>query len=270
MLGAENTLSFPRILEKPVIWNDDGVGQPVRGYKAIMNPDTGKLYSIVTENYQLIRHQDAIQQAEKAIDRNPDLGSYEVTTAFYNDGGRMRRTYRFDDKALEVAVGDLVSPELQLYNSYDTSWPFVVLLSACRVVCTNGLVIEKKFLDLRKRHVFDLDSINLEEQISVALNQFLPQVYEWREWANRPLTEETRNEVMRSMKFGKKARQEIEERAAREAEGFNNRGFPMMSLWIFFNVLTWCITHRTVSLNHRVKLEGRLRIALRHLKRGSC
>ena len=72
---------------------------------------------------------------------------------------------------------------------------------------------------------------------------------------------------MKAMKFGKKATSEIENRAAREAEGFTDNGFPIMSLWIFFNILTWYITHRAVSLNHRVEMERRLRSTLRHFKR---
>jgi len=48
----------------------------------------------------------------------------------------------------------------------------------------------------------------------------------------------------------------------KEAEGFEDNGFPIMSLWIFFNILTWFITHRAASLNHRVEMEKRLRTTM--------
>lgn len=69
---------------------------------------------------------------------------------------------------------------------------------------------------------------------------------------------------MTAMKFGKNATEEIEERVIQEAEGYeDDEDFPIMSLWIFFNIITWYITHKAASLNHRVEMERRLRGALR-------
>ena len=68
------------------------------------------------------------------------------------------------------------------------------------------------------------------------------------------------------MEFGKKATQEIKDRIKQEARDFDNSGFPIMSVWMFFNVLTWYITYKTVSLNHRVELEKRLRVGIEYLK----
>jgi hypothetical protein len=72
---------------------------------------------------------------------------------------------------------------------------------------------------------------------------------------------------MKTMKFGKKAMEVIEKRATHEAKDYTDKGFPIMNLWIFYNVLTWYITHRAVSLNHRVEMERRLRASMRHFKR---
>jgi hypothetical protein len=66
---------------------------------------------------------------------------------------------------------------------------------------------------------------------------------------------------MKAMDFGKKATQDIGHRVQQEREGVSEDGFPIMSVWIFFNALCWYITHRAVSLNHRVDMERRLRTA---------
>jgi hypothetical protein len=66
---------------------------------------------------------------------------------------------------------------------------------------------------------------------------------------------------MKVMKFGKQATIEVEHRMELEAERFDTNNFPVMTLWVFFNVLTWYITHRSVSLNHTVEMEKRLRTA---------
>jgi hypothetical protein len=38
---------------------------------------------------------------------------------------------------------------------------------------------------------------------------------------------------------------------AQEAEGFDDRGFPIITLWVLFNILTWYINHRAVSFYYR-------------------
>jgi hypothetical protein len=258
-------ISFPEIVEQPVMWGYDKDLHQANKHKAIVNFDTGKLFSIVSNDYRLIRHEEAIEQIEKAIFDVPGLGRCETFTEFYNDMGRMRRTYRFSEKTAEIEPDDYINPELHLFNSYDVTWPFIITLGAFRVLCTNGLVVAEKFLCLKKRHVLGLDQINPKEQVSTALKRFGKQTDKWKEWANRQLTEKTYKKVIKDMKFGKKAMEKIENRIYQEAEDFDKNSLPIMSVWMFFNVLTWYITHKAVSLNHRVDMEKRLRAAMVHL-----
>jgi hypothetical protein len=265
-LDQQEEVSFPPVEEQEVFWGHDKSLHKANRYKAIVDSITGKLFSIVSQDYRLIRHQKAIEQVEEAIKKTPDLGKCEAHTSFYNAGGRMRRDYVFPDITVEISSGDDINPELQLYNSYDTTWPFIVILGAFRLICTNGLVIREKFLHLRKRHIVNLDNIELKEQVSTALERFNRQAREWREWSDRQLTVETYKQFMEVMQFGKNATKEINKRSNQEAEKLDENGFPIMSLWAFYNVLTRHITHRAVSLNHRVEMERRLRATLGYLK----
>ena len=177
----------------------------------------------------------------------------------------MRRKYVFSEVSVEIEGSDRVNPEIQLFNSYDITWPFIVLLGAFRFVCANGLVVGKKFLHFRKRHVFDFDQIRLNEQVSTSLKRFERQTEKWKQWTNRLLTVAAYNQTMAAMKFGKKATREIDERVFQEAEGYEDyNDFPVINLWAFFNILTWYVTHKTVSLNHRVEMENRIRRAIKY------
>jgi hypothetical protein len=259
-------ISFPEVSEVPVSWGEINI-QRADKYKAIVNPEIDKVYSIVSKDYKLIRHEDAVQRIESTIDENLKLGKYKTSTEFYNDGGRMRMIYRFYEKSVEIKKGDTLNPELHLFNSYDTTWPFIVIIGAFRFVCANGLVVGDKYLYLRKRHVYHFDQMDINEQVSTALKRFKLQAIQWKKWTDRQLTEKTYENVMKTMKFGKKAMEVIEKRATHEAKDYTDKGFPIMNLWIFYNVLTWYITHRAVSLNHRVEMERRLRASMRHFKR---
>ena len=150
-------ISFPEVVEQTVMWGYDKDFHELNKHKAIINFDTGKLFSIMSNDYRLIRHEEAIEQIEKAIYKVPDLGKFETPTRFYNDGVRMHRTYRFYEKAAEIEPNDYINPELRLFNSYDVTWQFIITLRAFRVICTNGMVVAEKFLCLRKRNVLGLD-----------------------------------------------------------------------------------------------------------------
>jgi hypothetical protein len=266
---AQDLLSspFPAIMEQGVAWKGERRMYPAEEYKAIVDRNTGKVFSIVSKDYRVIRHERAIDEIESAISGVPALGGYEVTTEFYNAGGRMRREYVFVEHQVNVTAGDPVNPTLTLLNRYDTTWPFSVILGAFRLVCTNGLVIGLKLFSVKKRHVYDLEELSIQQGVSAALWQFSKQVKEWHGWADRLLAPKTYGRVMKAMALGKKGTEEIEGRMVEEGRGVDDEGFPIISLWLFYNTLTWYITHRAVSLNHRVEMEERLRKAMVHLSR---
>ena len=109
--------------------------------------------------------------------------------------------------------------------------------------------------------------MHLREEVSTALQRFYLQTKQWKRWAERQMTEDAYTKVMKAMKLGKKATEEIKDRVEKEAEGFDGTAFPIMSLWVLFNILSWYITHKAVSLNHRVEMEKRLRAAMRYLRK---
>ena len=253
--------TFPAVCETPVAWGNVNL-QRTDDYKAIVNPETGKVFSIVSKGYKLIRHEEAVFLIERVLNKSSPLGRYDLRTEFYNDGGRMLRTYRFFDKKVEIQKGDTVSPELHLFNSYDSSWPFTVTLGGFRFVCANGLVVGKLFLYLRKRHVYDFNQIDIEDEVVSAFDRFNLQTKQWSNWSERKLTENEFIKTLKGMKFGQEATNQIRQKVESEAKGYLNDGFPSLSTWTFYNVLTWYITHRAVSLNHRVEMERRLRALL--------
>lgn len=266
---AQDLLSspFPDIMEQGVAWKDDRRMHPAEEYKAIVDRNTGKVFSIVSTDYRVIRHEIAIEEIEAAILGVPTLGEYEVTTGFYNQGGRMRREYVFVEHQVKVTAGDPVNPTLTLLNSYDTTWPFSVILGAFRLICTNGLVVGLKLFSIKKRHVYELEELSIKQGISTALGRFSRQVNEWSGWTGRLLVPKTYDKVMKAMDLGKKGTEEIQGRMIDEGQGVDDDGFPIISLWLFYNALTWYITHRPASLNHRVEMEERLRKAMVHFRR---
>jgi hypothetical protein len=252
--------SFPQVAEQPVRWGKDGKLQRAKDHKAIVDLNTGKVFSIVSNDYKLIRHEEAIEKVERFIHGHNLMSGYVVDTEFYNERGRMRRTYRFPSISVKISKDDTVCLTLHLFNSYDLTWPFIVLVGAFRYVCANGLVIGRKYYQFRKRHIFHLEDVGLEADLDRSIGQFNLQANVWRQWAEIPMSMKAYDRVMRTMQFGRRAAEEIEERIW-EDMGASQAGVPLISLWAFYNVLAWYMTHRAVSLNHRVEMENKLRMA---------
>ena len=102
-------ISFPEIVEQPVMWGYYRDLHQADKYKALVDPNTRKVFCVVSKEYRLIRHEEAIERIEEAIYEVPELSKYETYTNFYNDGGRMRRTYRFPEISVEIEQGDPVN-----------------------------------------------------------------------------------------------------------------------------------------------------------------
>ena len=257
---------FPDVVERGVGWEAGGKIHSDQDYRAIVDRNTGKLFSIVSADYRVIRHEKAIEEVESVISEVPELGEYKVNTEFYNEGGRMRREYVFFEHEIAITTGDPVNPTLTLLNSYDTKWPFSVVLGAFRLICENGLVIGMMLYHIKKRHIYDLHQLYLKQGICTALNRFSEQVKKWNGWAEKELSRDTYDRVMDFMDLGKKGTEEIDNRMLQEGAGVDKEGFPIISIWLFYNTITWYITHRAVSLNHRVEMEGRLRRAIANFR----
>lgn len=258
--------TFPRVIEQPVLWGPQNNPKLAQGYKAIIDSNTGKVFSIASKDYKVISHEKAIEQIESIIAKTPHLGGYHIRVNFYNAGGRMRCTFTFPGISAEIVKGDLVKLQLHLLNSYDLAWSFTVIIGAFRLVCSNGLVIGNKIFNINRRHVYALKDLNIHQTIAMATNRFEKQAGKWMDLARIPLHPTTYEKVMNSMKLGKSATEEIRQRINRGASGYN-KNFPVINLWTFYNVLTWYITHRAVSLNHRVEMENRLRTAMVYLRK---
>lgn len=253
---------FPEVIEQPVSRGLREDTKAMNQYKAIVDSRTGKVFAITSKEYKVMRHEEAIERIEKAFSENPQLGAYRVNTSLYNGGGRMRRKYSFPGICVQMSPGDTINLELDMYNSYDLTWPFIVTLGAFRKVCSNGLVVGDKYFHVKKRHSAQLYSLSIREELSSAIQRFGLQAAEWRSWHRMSLTPRTYQRVMGTMAFGKKATEEIEKKVSAEVKELTNDGFPIMTVWAFYNVLTWYITHCAVSLNHQVEMEGRLRLAM--------
>jgi len=251
-------LNFPGVESHPIL-TDDGI--PCEGYQAITDSGTGHVYTIASDIYHITRHESLLVTVEEAIAENPEFGNFERSISFTNEGARMRAKYRFPDIEFPISGNDLVNPTIEVYNSYDLSWSKKILFGAFRLICSNGLIIGKTFMNYRRKHSFlDYDNQEVKTLLMNGMEVFSEQTQIWKSWVDKVTTPDQYERVMEGMDMSKKQVEEIEQ----EVEVSSNIMLEevkqrSLSYWMFFNILSQYITHRVASQNRRVSLENRMR-----------
>ena len=265
-------ITFPRLSEKKLYYRNNESGFTdtieVAGAKALINPDNGNLYSVVSNVYQTIPYKTTLDMIEDAIQSTPEFGNFKRSVNFMNDGGRMIAKYRFTDHLIPVGSNaDLVHPEVYVRRSYDTSWGFILLLGAFRLVCSNGLVVGEKILEYKHKHTTGLDQKILLESLKGSMDKFSRQTKIWESWLDRVTTPNEYERVMNKMEFGQRHTRDIE----KEVEVSSNITLEdiktkTLSYWMFFNIISQYITHKikrnnTINLSRQEFYYDRMRAA---------
>jgi hypothetical protein len=248
-----------RAEEREVLIKDaaGNIGQAL-SYKAIVNPDNNKLYSILSKDYTILQHDDAISKVQEEIVKNPEFGEYKQEGPFYyKDGARMEIKFIFPEVSIPIRKGDLVHPQVQVLNGYDGGWGFHIIFGAYRVVCSNGLTIGEKVLQVHQRHTQKVNEFLMGNILSDSMHQFSMQTEIWKTWIDKTIEVEEANKKIELLHLSKKREEELR-KEIEVSEGDIIEGQKVLNQWIFFNILCQYASHR-VSANIRLELSKRIR-----------
>ncbi len=151
-----NELLFP-VECKPVFLENQS--KPISGYRAV----TGKLensqeaiFSIVSDNYQLISNQDAIELAKSIHARlfpNASSASFEI---FNIIAPKTKGSCHIDiiDKnyTMNIWAQEVYIPFVRIQNSYNRTYPLKFQIGFCRKLCDNGVIFEQNLVSISMIH----------------------------------------------------------------------------------------------------------------------
>lgn len=138
---------------------------------AVVRQDNGDVLGIVSNKYQLLKHEDVVESFRKALSGIRHEEKVEVT----NGGANLYLTYSFNEEMIEIRKGDFVKLQFIVRNSYNGSSSLQIMLGAFRLVCTNGMIIGKKFFSFSQRHIGAGGEIKIEtirEKVEFLTAQF--------------------------------------------------------------------------------------------------
>lgn len=205
---------------------------------AIVRTDTEEVLGIVSKEYNLVKHADAVKAAETVLAKSGHF--FKADEKMTHNGSRLYMTYRFPDVSIEVGRTsdgrpDTVNPQLIVTNSYDGLLKFGFILGAFRFVCSNGLVIGHDIFEIHKKHTSGLDIEAVEEKAGRANHFFFNDVIpKYKELTHREVNVEEKMKDIQKKGFPKRLSEKIAEKIVTKA---------ITSEWNLYNEYTTFLTH---------------------------
>ena len=191
---------FPNVVSEPLYY---GKRTPTHfeGYRALVDQNDGEVVSVVSESYQMVRHEDILIKAEKAFSY---LGlEFDRTITLIKDGAKMVAKYVIPSIEVALAPGDIIYPTVIIKNSYDLSWVASLIGGVYRLTCSNGAYVGTMFEKFKHRHVGLLDAGYLGSRLALLSERFDLYATGAKMMAQTPLTNYTVEKVVARLPLNK-------------------------------------------------------------------
>jgi hypothetical protein len=235
----------------PVYQEIAGQQEQIPKKRLVRDVETKAPYAIVSSSYTVVQHGDLLNAAMEALDKigvnaKPKLTLYR--------GGQLKASFVFGDATVPVAVGDIIQPQLILFNSYDLSMNYGFSLGALRLVCLNGLTATTRIASLRRKHIGAISSMIDPGYLTTLIESFYSTVLpRWQRATTIEITPERVTEIYDNAPFPKG----IIERASKVFGG--RLALPAAerpsTAWTVYNSFTNAITHYKGFRNKGMSIE---------------
>ena len=250
------------------------------GYDALYRNDDGTQLSVVSRDYRLVRHREAIDFVHHMLD---DLGieHRKVRSDLGRNGGKLfyeiqLPEYRFNAAADGIkntaldgsARTDELVPRLIVKNSYDRSSSFQIIYGGFRLVCQNGMLIGEKIHEIKILHrgeEIDYEELRepFIENITATIDG-LKQVYrklnqeDGHRYFEAMLLEETIAQKYKQMMIEQMAgyeRVEYDKDDEGKMRPVGSRMRKAFTGYLLWNIVTSIATHRIQSAQARYRMQ---------------
>lgn len=146
-------IPFPNVTLEPLAWGTEN--NAFASHCAVVNKDDGRVITVVTDSYSILRHEDFLATADESL-RNTYGKDITRKTRLINGGDKMLAVYTLEDNPITLRNGDTAFPSLILKNSYDLGWAAALSGGVFRLICSNGAYVGEMTAS-KKKHTAQLD-----------------------------------------------------------------------------------------------------------------
>jgi len=230
MRSQETNYDFPVRLEK--IYTAGGVEAP--RVRAVVRADTAAPISVVSDQYKLITHADALHVTQGFMSR---FGDVKPVYNLEKDGARLLATYTFKNQLITVPkVNDTVALRITVINSYDRATSLTYKIGAMVLRCLNGMTAPRGEFDLRFRHTTGLEDIVLPEP-DLVFDAFNAAGRSWQRMSEDEISPRKRSFIIeQAMSLQVVSKKSM---VVNQAEYDSST-----TMWALYNAFTYSITHQ--------------------------
>ncbi len=128
----------------------------VPGYKAVTNPETGRVFSVVTDGYRLVTNQEAIDLAKQCFQQLFGTRDVQQMDIFNIVTPQSQSFCHIDlihkNYTINIWAKEMWLPYLRVTNSYNRSRALRFDLGFCRKLCDNGMIFESETIPYKFYH----------------------------------------------------------------------------------------------------------------------
>ena len=252
---------FPNVVKQPVWFGRKTVKQ-AEGRIALVDTNNDTLFAIASERYNLILHEEIVQQVVLATKNLPEYGEPKFHINLPYDGAKMILRVNFPMKKEEVKVGDEIISEINFRSSYDLQWKLRSDAGLRRLICSNGasIPIRGKQFGYVNRHI---STLNLETAIKTmeeGLVAYSERTGLWKQWAEKQIEEQGYNEIWEALPFSEAERKKMEELPETGSQILLPVALAShsLTLWDMHSVVTQFVTHNIESEARKADLEPKV------------
>jgi hypothetical protein len=141
---------------------------------------------IHSDKYKSQSTLEILQSYNKSLSENLNCKNVEIEDSVFDGGRKARRSIIFNDYRFDIGdKKESVALKLDLFNSYDGSWPFFSAFGAINFVCMNGLVSGQFAMVIIKKHTTGF-RINAEiSKMQNAATMFKKDIATFMRWTSK-------------------------------------------------------------------------------------
>jgi len=161
---------------------------PIPGKNLILDKNSGTQYDIVSDQYELIYHEEVLHNLLNALP--PEFGTPKINVQMFKNGARANVSASFPDMNEFEIKGSETEVEYRLKNSYDRSTHLKYSAGLNELVCSNGLRAFKTKEKGNAKHIGQtISSFQLEKRLKASLIDISETHKLWLQWAETKISE---------------------------------------------------------------------------------
>lgn len=163
-------------------------GMAIGTNKYALVDNVGNVLNLMSNRYSYLMHEEAENaQNEVLLSSGLNLDGMTVNREYTSNGARLKRYITLPNEVIQPVVGDVMQFGIELFNSYDSSYPFEQTTKAFRLWCLNGCTTPLHTYNTRRKHTTNISIEGEGAKLALGVEAFYDSEGRYQAWSKQRL-----------------------------------------------------------------------------------